>query len=516
MYRLLIDGIEIELEQNTNVSFLFENSLFMFEKMKLNRTTQFKIPRTPTNDNIFDFAHLPEYSGEKVRRNAGATLYYSNGVLEGEILITDYSDKNYNAVFIYGNLLGIRKLREVGKLSEALSLNKSVYWGSTTPNLPPRRIIDYGMANYFNFLSGTDDVPDKINILPSIRCKYILGKITDDFRIRFDFSDIESYIHSIFFKVNSRVGTFDQQGYLLTFIQATGNATIAPFQNDPRGTTLQVSRRNFTGYDGKIISKVGLKANNDCVFDIDFTPSLQSGGNLGILVFNKNMNYYESLVGGVNVNTPAQQLAKYNAGAQMLQRFNRISMKKGDEIYWERANAHVSFPPTNNPHVNNFVFFQPIPFTIQYYAIQNITTSTNDAPYNSTLKLIENAPDITVIEFIKLLKGISGYGLIFSLNTIEFYNYDFGSDGHFAGRVNTTGTYSQKLGRFIHSGARKGMADVTAVINGLHVSIEVKTGNDKLRPEQMKVRDEVKAAGGVYMVVTSFDNFMEQIKLVTA
>ena len=85
-------------------------------------------------------------------------------------------------------------------------------------------------------------------------------------------------------------------------------------------------------------------------------------------------------------------------------------------------------------------------------------------------------------------------------------------NGYFAARINTTGTYSQKLGKYIHSGSRKGMADVTAVVNGRHVSIEVKYGKDRLRPEQIKVRNEVEAAGGVYIVASTFDNFLEQIK----
>lgn len=35
--------------------------------------------------------------------------------------------------------------------------------------------------------------------------------------------------------------------------------------------------------------------------------------------------------------------------------------------------------------------------------------------------------------------------------------------GYFAGRVNTTGIYDQKLGRYIYSGAKRGMADITSV-----------------------------------------------------
>jgi hypothetical protein len=84
--------------------------------------------------------------------------------------------------------------------------------------------------------------------------------------------------------------------------------------------------------------------------------------------------------------------------------------------------------------------------------------------------------------------------------------------GYFAGRVNTTGTYNHKLRRYIHSGSRKGMADITAVVNGRHVSIEVKTGRDKPRTEQMKVKSQIELAGGIYIFVHSFDDFLEQIQ----
>ena len=86
-------------------------------------------------------------------------------------------------------------------------------------------------------------------------------------------------------------------------------------------------------------------------------------------------------------------------------------------------------------------------------------------------------------------------------------------NGHFAGRVNTQGNYNAKLGRFIKSGSKKGMADVTAVINGRHVSIEVKIGKDKPREEQLKVQKEITDAGGIYIFVNSFSDFLTQIKL---
>jgi len=82
----------------------------------------------------------------------------------------------------------------------------------------------------------------------------------------------------------------------------------------------------------------------------------------------------------------------------------------------------------------------------------------------------------------------------------------------FAARINTTGLFDPRLGKYRPSGARKGMADLTAIVNGKHISIEIKIGHDKLRPDQLRVRDEVEAAGGRYLIVRGFDDFLEQIQ----
>jgi len=49
-------------------------------------------------------------------------------------------------------------------------------------------------------------------------------------------------------------------------------------------------------------------------------------------------------------------------------------------------------------------------------------------------------------------------------------------------------------------------------MDGRHISIEIKIGHDKLRPAQEKVKAEVEAAGGRYLVVRSFDDFLDQIQ----
>ena len=84
--------------------------------------------------------------------------------------------------------------------------------------------------------------------------------------------------------------------------------------------------------------------------------------------------------------------------------------------------------------------------------------------------------------------------------------------GHFAARVNTTGNYNAKLGKWVGSGSRKGMADISAVMYGRHVSIEIKIGSDKPRPEQLQGKQEIEKSGGIYLFVKSFDDFLKQIE----
>lgn len=87
----------------------------------------------------------------------------------------------------------------------------------------------------------------------------------------------------------------------------------------------------------------------------------------------------------------------------------------------------------------------------------------------------------------------------------------FESNGHFASRRNTQGTWNARLGKFIKSGSTKGAEDIDGTIKGRNIKIEVKFGRDKVSPDQTKYRKNIEKAGGIYMIVKTFDNFLEQI-----
>lgn len=86
-------------------------------------------------------------------------------------------------------------------------------------------------------------------------------------------------------------------------------------------------------------------------------------------------------------------------------------------------------------------------------------------------------------------------------------------------RINTTGIYDEKLGKYRFSGSTNGVEDVNCVLPinisglkiGVTVAVEVKVGKDRMRPEQLERKENVEKAGGHYIIAKTFDQFKVDI-----
>jgi len=52
---------------------------------------------------------------------------------------------------------------------------------------------------------------------------------------------------------------------------------------------------------------------------------------------------------------------------------------------------------------------------------------------------------------------------------------------------------------------QKGSADISAIIAGQSVKIELKVVRDHTRPEQVTYKQQVEKAGGIYLLIHTFD-----------
>jgi len=99
---------------------------------------------------------------------------------------------------------------------------------------------------------------------------------------------------------------------------------------------------------------------------------------------------------------------------------------------------------------------------------------------------------------------------------IDFLNFS----GHQAERISTTGRWiveknNIKGGYYIPGTGTKGSADISATIKpnnfpfGVSVKIEIKFAKDRQSDVQKQYEQHIQSAGGVYIIVRDFDEFVE-------
>ena len=55
------------------------------------------------------------------------------------------------------------------------------------------------------------------------------------------------------------------------------------------------------------------------------------------------------------------------------------------------------------------------------------------------------------------------------------------------------------------------MADIIAVLQGRHISVEVKTGKGAMRPSQHQHQRDIERAGGIFVLARSVDDVEEAL-----
>jgi len=83
--------------------------------------------------------------------------------------------------------------------------------------------------------------------------------------------------------------------------------------------------------------------------------------------------------------------------------------------------------------------------------------------------------------------------------------------------IDTRKTYTNILGhckqigsvKYIPSAMTKGLADISATIQDKSTKIETKWGNDRQSPTQAKYQAEIEKAGGIYLIIRTFDQFYD-------
>lgn len=125
--QLLCSGSYLDLPANQQLQFKDDNPLFAFDKIACERTTEFSLPCTPTNDKVFGLARIPAYTGAGMRQKFAAQLIEGQVIKQGYLYVTAFDGKQYKCTFVTGELLGLQAVKNAGKVADVLRANIAAY-----------------------------------------------------------------------------------------------------------------------------------------------------------------------------------------------------------------------------------------------------------------------------------------------------------------------------------------------------------------------------------------------------
>lgn len=108
MMQLVCNGIALDLYANTQLKFKKKNTLFAFDDLCSERTTEFKLPCTPKNDRAFAIARIPAYKGDAMRKQYTAQLQNGLTITDGFLYINEFDGKDYSVVFVGGFVYNLK------------------------------------------------------------------------------------------------------------------------------------------------------------------------------------------------------------------------------------------------------------------------------------------------------------------------------------------------------------------------------------------------------------------------
>ncbi len=94
--------------------------------------------------------------------------------------------------------------------------------------------------------------------------------------------------------------------------------------------------------------------------------------------------------------------------------------------------------------------------------------------------------------------------------------------GYQAERINCTGRYIDRTevvtdvldrkrvigsAKWLPTSGQRGTSDISATIRGRAVKIEIKAGKDRQSEDQKRYQEQVERAGGVYLIIRTFEEF---------
>lgn len=190
MITLMVDGVILDMAP-ISLSIKKENNAFTFGKLQLSRTQSFTIKKTGKNMSVLGRGDFVNF-GEKERMLHDAYLYGSGINAIGKLYVDEVED-NFKCMFIFGDLLPLKEIANVKKMSEILEEYDVELYVYNSKNANADNLGYYDCVRYWNLWSQNAQYISNALFLPSFDVRKIFEYANNFFDAQFDLSHIPNY-----------------------------------------------------------------------------------------------------------------------------------------------------------------------------------------------------------------------------------------------------------------------------------------------------------------------------------
>lgn len=214
-----VGGKFLDLPSDFDLQFTKKNPLFAFDELECERTTSFRVPKTPNNMQIFGFSNDYHRRGVAMRERVRAQ--WQNGVVvkDGYLYVSKFSGNDFECIFITGELLFLRDLRELGTVNQFIDSSIICALNGALINAGDSSDVNAARVKYY--------VENSSEIKPSWLLPHICNRVVANSGARVDFGDTMQDIDGF------RVITGTKRGVPETKLKLSRFFRDHPTENEP-------------------------------------------------------------------------------------------------------------------------------------------------------------------------------------------------------------------------------------------------------------------------------------------
>lgn len=437
MIQLLVNGNPLDLPQDLRIDFKKSNILFAFDNISFERTTSISLPKTTNNLVLFGFANDLHTYGQQMRVAVPADMYMGVVVKSGYLYVNSfsYSKNEFNCVFVTGEFIGLRALKELGKATDAIDTYAYTKWN----------VVNDFAATYPIFHTFYQHSKEKVN-----KPSYYIGNLLTNMLTQAGIACEQYPIN------NLEVVLGDPKP-----IQAV-EATITQTVLNPNPLT---SSQDPVKYNNIALSGYAAPA---------FKPIYDSGGYTfePVVVFGIDRYYYPTYLEcemNIKMTFPTDFGAEFflygKRGTQGEMTFygdysfednNGVLTYQGTPlngrtVELKKGDAFIIVSPNDYTHTNNTIGFYPnLISTSVFNGI--IIEGYDDFEDGDVILLRDNLPDISAIDILKIYAYLDGKVLWYNSEENKIYfeqlNYNSYPIVYIDGKVISRDSIERKFGDY--------------------------------------------------------------------